>query len=110
MCGRSEVLKAVQHVQEEGKIQADSWGFARISSSAVSIEHLDQSWSLNAGNVNGWLRNFLWSQAAQVINSYGSSSAAYGLIFLLAHFVWALSLMFLFSGRGYWQELIESIV
>ena len=24
--------------------------------------------------------------------------------------VWAFSLMFLFSGRGYWQELIESIV
>ncbi|KAL5697076.1 hypothetical protein ACHQM5_031081 [Ranunculus cassubicifolius] len=30
--------------------------------------------------------------------------------FLGAHFVWAFSLMFLFSGRGYWQELIESIV
>eukprot|EP00979_Chaetoceros_neogracilis_P018727 scaffold11076_cov5385-Chaetoceros_neogracile.AAC.14 len=27
-----------------------------------------------------------------------------------AHFIWAFSLMFLFSGRGYWQELIESIV
>ena len=34
----------------------------------------------------------------------------YGLFFLGAHFVWAFSLMFLFSGRGYWQELIESIV
>jgi hypothetical protein len=31
-------------------------------------------------------------------------------IFLGAHFIWAFSLMFLFSGRGYWQELIESIV
>jgi photosystem I P700 chlorophyll a apoprotein A1 len=30
--------------------------------------------------------------------------------FLGAHFIWAFSLMFLFSGRGYWQELIESIV
>ena len=36
--------------------------------------------------------------------------SAYGLVFLGAHFVWAFSLMFLFSGRGYWQELIESIV
>jgi photosystem I P700 chlorophyll a apoprotein A1 len=36
--------------------------------------------------------------------------SAYGLIFLGAHFIWAFSLMFLFSGRGYWQELIESIV
>ena len=30
-------------------------------------------------------------------------------MFLGAHFVWAFSLMFLFSGRGYWQELIEAI-
>nr|KYP34360.1 Photosystem I P700 chlorophyll a apoprotein A1 family [Cajanus cajan] len=42
--------------------------------------------------------------------SYGSSLSAYGLFFLGAHFIWAFSLMFLFSGRGYWQELIESIV
>ena len=60
--------------------------------------------------INGWLRDFLWSQASQVIQSYGSALSAYGLIFLGAHFIWAFSLMFLFSGRGYWQELIESIV
>ena len=39
--------------------------------------------------INGWLRDFLWSQSSQVIQSY---------------------VMFLFSGRGYWQELIESII
>ena len=38
-----------------------------------------------------------------------TSLCEYGLVFLLAHFVWAFSLMFLWSGRGYWQELIESI-
>ena len=27
-------------------------------------------------------------------------------MFLGAHFVWAFSLMFLFSGRGYWQAII----
>ena len=26
------------------------------------------------------------------------------------HFTWALSLMVLFSGRGYWQELVESLI
>ncbi|PIA28784.1 hypothetical protein AQUCO_06600004v1 [Aquilegia coerulea] len=31
-------------------------------------------------------------------------------VFLGAHFVWAFNLMFLFNGRDYWQELIESIV
>jgi len=52
----------------------------------------------------------LWAQSVQVINSYGSALSAYGILFLGAHFIWAFSLMFLFSGRGYWQELIESIV
>jgi photosystem I P700 chlorophyll a apoprotein A1 len=60
--------------------------------------------------INGWLHEFLWVQASQVIQSYGSSLSAYGLLFLAAHFIWAFSLMFLFSGRGHWQELIESIV
>jgi photosystem I P700 chlorophyll a apoprotein A1 len=41
-----------------------------------------------------------------VIQSYGSLSA-YGLIFLGAHFVWRSQCSY--SGRGYWQELIESI-
>jgi hypothetical protein len=42
-----------------------------------------------------------YGRKLQVIQSYGSSSSAYGLIFLGAHFIWAFSLMFLFSGRGF---------
>lgn len=60
--------------------------------------------------IGGWLRDFLWSQSSQVIQSYGSAGGSYGLLFLGAHFIWAFSLMFLFSGRGYWQELIETII
>ena len=45
-----------------------------------------------------------------LIQLHRSHTAAYGIMFLGAHFVFAFSLMFLFSGRGYWQELIESIV
>ena len=49
---------------------------------------------------NGWIlhgqlydhqrvaRDYLWSEASQVIQSYGSSGAAYGLLFLGAHFIW----------------------
>ena len=64
----------------------------------------------SANTINGWLRDFLWAQSSQVIQSYGSSLSGYGLIFLGAHFIWAFSLMFLFSGRGWWMELIESIL
>ena len=67
-------------------------------------------WSYNSTAINGWLRNLLWSQSAQVIQSYGTSISGYGFSFLGAHFVWAFSFMFLYSGRGYWQELIESIL
>ena len=90
------------------KMQSDVWG---TITSAGKISHITGgNFANSAISVNGWLRDFLWSQASQVIQSYGSALSAYGLIFLGAHFIWAFSLMFLFSGRGYWQELIESIV
>jgi len=90
------------------KMQSDVWGTV---SSTGKISHVTGgNFANGALTVNGWLRDFLWSQASQVIQSYGSALSAYGLIFLGAHFIWAFSLMFLFSGRGYWQELIESIV
>jgi photosystem I P700 chlorophyll a apoprotein A1 len=90
------------------KMQSDVWG--TISSSGKISHITGGNFPNSAVDVNGWLRDFLWSQAANVIQSYGLSGSAYGLIFLGAHFIWAFSLMFLFSGRGYWQELIESIV
>ena len=90
------------------KMQSDVWG--TVSDNGV-VSHITYGNFANSSiTINGWLRDFLWAQASQVINSYGSALSAYGLIFLGAHFVWAFSLMFLFSGRGYWQELIESIV
>ena len=78
----------------------------------LHISHYSQGdFSANSITINGWLRKFLWSQASQVIQSYALSICVpYGLIFLIAQFIWAFSLMFLFSGRAYWQELIESIL
>ena len=90
------------------KMQSDIWGSVTPEG---AISHITGgNFGSSSTTINGWLRDFLWSQASQVIQSYGSALSAYGLIFLGAHFIWAFSLMFLFSGRGYWQELIESIV
>ena len=91
------------------KMQSDIWGFVSIQR---QISHYSQGdFSVNSITINGWLRNLLWSQASQVIQSYALPSiCTYGFIFLTAHFIWAFSLMFLFSGRAYWQELIESIL
>jgi photosystem I P700 chlorophyll a apoprotein A1 len=90
------------------KMQSDVWGTVAPDG---TVSHLTGgNFATSALTINGWLRDFLWAQASQVISSYGSALSAYGLLFLGAHFVWAFSLMFLFSGRGYWQELIESIV
>lgn len=90
------------------KMQSDIWGSVTPEGAITHIT--GGNFAQGATTINGWLRDFLWSQASQVIQSYGSALSAYGLIFLGAHFIWAFSLMFLFSGRGYWQELIESIV
>jgi photosystem I P700 chlorophyll a apoprotein A1 len=90
------------------KMQSDVWGTVDPDG---TVNHITGgNFAESAITINGWLRDFLWAQATQVINSYGTELSAYGLMFLGAHFVWAFSLMFLFSGRGYWQELIESIV
>jgi photosystem I P700 chlorophyll a apoprotein A1 len=90
------------------KMQSDVWG--TVSDNGTVSHITGGNFAASALTINGWLRDFLWAQATQVINTYGSALSAYGLMFLGAHFVWAFSLMFLFSGRGYWQELIESIV
>jgi len=90
------------------KMQSDVWGTIDADGNIAHIT--GGNFAQSAININGWLRDFQWAQAAQVIQSYGTALSAYGLLFLGAHFVWAFSLMFLFSGRGYWQELIESIV
>ncbi len=90
------------------KMQSDIWG---TIDTAGNVSHITGgNFAQSAITINGWLRDFLWAQSTQVINSYGSELSAYGLMFLAGHFIWAFSLMFLFSGRGYWQELIESIV
>jgi len=90
------------------KMQSDVWGTVGADGSVTHIT--GGNFAQSAITINGWLRDFLWAQSAQVINSYGSAISAYGIMFLAGHFVFAFSLMFLFSGRGYWQELIESIV
>jgi len=90
------------------KMQSDVWG--SVSDNGTVSHIAGGNFAASAITINGWLRDFLWAQASQVINTYGTALSAYGLMFLGAHFIWAFSLMFLFSGRGYWQELIESIV
>ncbi len=90
------------------KMQSDIFGTVDASGTVTNMA--GGNFAQSALTINGWLRDFLWAQASNVIQSYGSALSAYGLIFLGAHFIWAFSLMFLFSGRGYWQELIESIV
>ncbi|MEO1210557.1 MAG: photosystem I core protein PsaB [Cyanobacteria bacterium J06638_20] len=78
-------------------------------------------WSGNVAQFNdasptimGWLRDYLWLNSAQLINGYNpygmNNLAVWSWMFLFAHLVWATGFMFLISWRGYWQELIETIV
>nr|YP_003795268.2 photosystem I P700 chlorophyll a apoprotein A1 [Chromera velia]ADJ66510.2 photosystem I P700 chlorophyll a apoprotein A1 [Chromera velia] len=87
------------------KVQSDVWGYQSLDNGITHITN--GNFTKSALTINGWLRDFLWAEAAQVVQSYSTPFFVYGLVFLGAHFIWAFSLMFLFSGRGYWQELID---
>jgi photosystem I P700 chlorophyll a apoprotein A1 len=89
------------------RLEAELFGVAARDG---RLQHLTKDFDLQATCIQGWLRDLLWSQASQVMQGYGTPLASYTLVFLLSHFVWSLSLMFLFSGRGYWQELVESLL
>ncbi|WP_299489380.1 photosystem I core protein PsaB [Acaryochloris sp. IP29b_bin.137] len=78
-------------------------------------------WSGNIAQFNndstylmGWLRDYLWGYSAQLINGYTpfgvNSLSVWAWIFLLGHLCWATGFLFLISWRGYWQELIETLV
>ena len=78
-------------------------------------------WSDNVAQFNesstylmGWLRDYLWQYSAPLINGYNpygtNNLSVWAWIFLGGHLVWATGFMFLISWRGYWQELIETLV
>ncbi|HIK11677.1 MAG TPA: photosystem I core protein PsaB [Oscillatoriaceae cyanobacterium M33_DOE_052] len=62
----------------------------------------------------GWFRDYLWLNSSQLINGYNpygtNNLSVWSWMFLLGHLVWATGFMFLISWRGYWQELIETLV
>ncbi|MFN6144067.1 MAG: photosystem I core protein PsaB, partial [Pseudanabaena sp.] len=64
--------------------------------------------------IMGWLRDYLWLNSAQLINGYNpygmNNISVWAWMFLFGHLVWATGFMFLISWRGYWQELIETLV
>ena len=78
-------------------------------------------WQGNAAQFNessnylmGWLRDYLWLNSSPLINGYNpmgmNNLSVWAWMFLFAHLVWATGFMFLISWRGYWQELIETLV
>nr|YP_010261078.1 photosystem I P700 apoprotein A1 [Cephaleuros parasiticus]UIB39019.1 photosystem I P700 apoprotein A1 [Cephaleuros parasiticus] len=65
------------------KLQSDVWGTVNPDG---TVSHITGgNFADSANNINGWLRDFLWSQSSQVIQSYGSALSPYGLAFLGAH-------------------------
>lgn len=86
------------------------WHWKHVALATNNLE----LWQDGSLYLMGWLRDYLWLNSAQLINGYGptgiTSFAVWDWLFLFGHLVWATGFMFLISWRGYWQELIESIV
>lgn len=64
--------------------------------------------------LNGWFRDYLWFNSASLIRGYDASGSndisVWAWTFLAAHLCWATGFMFLISWRGYWQEIVDTIV
>jgi len=68
----------------------------------------------SATTLMGWFRDYLWANSSPIITGYTpygmNNLSVWGWMFLFGHLVWAVGFMFLISWRGYWQELIETLV
>jgi photosystem I P700 chlorophyll a apoprotein A2 len=86
------------------------WHWKHISLWQGNVSQFNES----STYLMGWLRDYLWLNSSQLINGYNpfgmNSLAVWGWMFLFGHLVWATGFMFLISWRGYWQELIETLV
>jgi photosystem I P700 chlorophyll a apoprotein A2 len=76
------------------------------------------SFGVGSTSLMGWFSAYLWYQSAGVVAGAGGSVAfplagevsVWYWVFLFGHLIWATGFMFLISWRGYWQELIETLV
>jgi len=86
------------------------WHWKHITFWQGSSAQFDES----SNYLMGWLRDYLWLNSSPLINGYTpygmNSLSVWAWMFLFGHLVWATGFMFLISWRGYWQELIETIV
>jgi photosystem I P700 chlorophyll a apoprotein A2 len=61
-----------------------------------------------------WFRDYLWFNSSPLIRGYSlyglNDISVWAWTFLAAHLCWATGFMFLISWRGYWQELVETII
>ena len=64
--------------------------------------------------LNACFRDYLWFNSSALIDGYNTFGvndlSIWDWIFLGAHLSWATSFMFLISWRGYWAELIDTLL
>lgn len=86
------------------------WHWKHLSVWSGNIAQFNES----SVTIMGWLRDYLWLNSSQLINGYNpygmNNLSVWAWMFLFGHLVWATGFMFLISWRGYWQELIETLV
>ena len=86
------------------------WHWKHITLWSGNPAQFDES----SNYIMGWLRDYLWLNSSPLINGYNpfgmNNLSVWAWMFLFGHLIWATGFMFLISWRGYWQELIETLV
>eukprot|EP00171_Calliarthron_tuberculosum_P023907 IDg23907t1 len=81
--GTADFMDSVSHVMDQEEAELVKYQDGTTVSADGTVAHITGgNFAQSAITINGWLRDFLWAQASQVIQSYGSALSAYGLIFL----------------------------
>jgi photosystem I P700 chlorophyll a apoprotein A2 len=96
-------------------LNTDAWLMFYFHWRQLSLwQNVPYLYSESATYLNGWFRDYLWFNSAQLINGYspaGSNDIAiFSWSFLGSHICWATGFMFLISWRGYWQELVDVLL
>ena len=96
-------------------LNTDAWlTFYFHWKSLVHFENTVFQFDESSTCLNGWFRDYLWFNSTSLLNGYNAFRAndlsCLSWLFLAAHLAWATGFMFLISWRGYWQELIDTLL
>lgn len=95
-------------------LNTNSWICFYFHFKQLNVFSQSQLFDESSTYIMGWFRDYLWYNSYALIGGYtafgANDLAVWSWIFLAAHLCWATGFMFLISWRGYWQEIVDTLL